>query len=171
MQTHRRTLVLVRHAKAEDYGPSDHARALTQRGRNDAAEIGRRLGSARIVPAQALVSDALRTQQTYTEIARAAAFDCPVISSPALYAAGPDTALDLIRDTAESVDALIVVGHNPTLALIAASLDDGEGNVSASTAMVAGFPTAACAVFGVTGDWPDLRPASTSLVDFWVSRA
>lgn len=171
MDTQRRTLVLLRHAKAEDYGPSDHARALTERGHHDAADVGRRLGQARIVPSQALVSDALRTQQTYQEVAAAAGLDCPVIDSAALYAAGPDTALDLIRDTDADVGTLIVVGHNPTVAFLAQALDDGAGNVAASTAMVAGFPTAACAVFSVTGAWVDLRPAATSLTDFWVGRA
>ncbi|CAM3238141.1 histidine phosphatase family protein [Nocardioides dubius] len=170
METQRRTLVLVRHAKAEDYGPSDHARALTDRGRRDAADVGRRLGAAQIVPSQALVSDALRTQQTYQEIASAAVLDAALVSSAALYAAGPDTALDLIRETDDAVATLLVVGHNPTMAYLAQALDDGEGNLEASTAMVAGFPTSACAVFTVTGSWIDLRAATTSLVDFWVGR-
>ena len=40
-----RTLVLVRHAKAEAYGPSDAERALTERGHAEAHEAGRWLAA------------------------------------------------------------------------------------------------------------------------------
>ena len=41
MRSPRRVLVVVRHAKAEPYAESDHARRLTERGRADAADVGR----------------------------------------------------------------------------------------------------------------------------------
>ena len=43
----------------------------------------------------------------------------------ALYDAGPESALDLIRATDEHVRTLVVVGHNPTMASLATLLDDG----------------------------------------------
>ena len=35
-----RTIVVVRHAKAEDSATTDHARQLTERGRADATAVG-----------------------------------------------------------------------------------------------------------------------------------
>lgn len=166
----RRTLVIARHAKAETQASSDHARDLTDRGRSDAAAVGRSLQTGGLRPQQALVSDAHRTLATWQAIAEAGAFDCLVKSSGPLYAASPEAAIDLIRETDDSVDTLVVVGHNPTMSYLALALDDGEGNAAASDAMTPGFPTASYAVFSVTGSWYDLRTASASLVDFRVGR-
>ena len=156
-----RTLVVVRHAKAQPSGPSDHERALADRGRGDAAEAGRWLQRQGIVVDGALVSDALRARETWAELATGAEWDVEPDFSSALYAAGPDSAFDLIRETPADVRSLVVVGHNPTMAYLAELIDDGEGDDDAITSLVSrGFPTSAVAVFSVAGPWSDLGPGS-----------
>ena len=86
------------------------------------------------------------------------------------YAAGPDTALDLLRGTPADARVLVVVGHNPTIAHLAQLLDDGEGDPEASNAMASGFPTSAVAVFEYDGAWADLDLTSARLVAFHVGR-
>jgi phosphohistidine phosphatase len=167
-----RRLVLMRHAKAESVAPSDHERALAPSGRDAAAEAGRWLAAVGIAPDAALVSDALRTFQTWEQVADGAGWECHVDHSAALYAAGADSAFDLLRDTDESVATLVVIGHNPTMAYLAELVDDGEGDADATTDLVTrGFPTAALAVFTVAAPWSDLGPGAGRLEAFHVGEA
>ena len=61
-----RTLILLRHAKAvrAHEADSDEARALTPRGRRDAAAAGAAMAEGALKPALALVSTAQRTRET-----------------------------------------------------------------------------------------------------------
>lgn len=164
-----RRLVVVRHAKAEPTAPSDHGRALAARGRADAEEAGRWLRDAGIDPDAALVSDALRTLQTWEHLAEAAGWGLEPELSAGLYAAGADSTFDLLRETDPGVTTLVVIGHNPTMASVAELVDDGEGDMEATTLMLTrGFPTTALAVFVVTGEWQDLGPGGGRLEAYHV---
>lgn len=164
-----RRLVLMRHAKAEVTAPSDHERALAARGRADAEEAGRWLASQGISPDATLVSDAVRAVETWEQLATGAGWDHDPELSAALYAAGADTAFDLLRETDPSATCLVVVGHNPTVAYLAELVDDGEGDDEATTDLVTrGFPTAALAVFSVTASWDGLGPGTGRLEAFHV---
>ena len=164
-------LVLMRHAKAESGGESDALRELAPRGWDDSLEAGRWLADSGITPDAALVSSSRRTASTWTAVAEGGSFDAEATDSDSLYSAGPETALDLVRETDESVSVLVVVGHNPTIAYLAQLLDDGGGDEDAGREMAVGFPTGAMAVFEVTGSWADLDLASARLVAFHVGRA
>ena len=164
----RRRLVLVRHAKAEPTAPSDHGRALAARGLADAERAGRWLREQGIDPDAALVSDALRAEQTFEQVAAGAGWELAPELSAGLYDAGPETAFDLIRQTDPDVVTLVVIGHNPTMAYLAELVDDGDGDADATTAMLTrGFPTSALAVFTVRGDWSDLGPGTGRLEAFY----
>ena len=158
----------MRHAKAVATAPADHERALAARGRDDAGAAGRWLREQAITPDVALVSDALRTRQTWEAIAAAAGWDESVaVFSEGLYAAGSDSAFDLLRETDTDVTTLVVIGHNPTMASVAELIDDGEGDSDSTTGMVTrGFPTSALAVFAVACPWADLGPGSGRLEAF-----
>ena len=169
--TTTRTLVVMRHAKAEQDGDTDAARRLSDRGVLDAAEAGRWLAAAGVSPDAALVSAATRTELTWEALSDAAGFDAELVLDEGLYAAGPETALDLVRQTESTVTTLVVVGHNPTVAYVAQLLDDGDGDEQSSNEMATGFPTAAMAVFSFSGDWSDLDEASATVTAFHVARA
>ena len=80
-------LILWRHADAED-GHDDAQRALTPKGRKQAARMAHWLGQHLPRDFVVLASPALRTQQT------AAALGVPVLTRPELYlAATPDSIL------------------------------------------------------------------------------
>jgi phosphohistidine phosphatase len=156
----------MRHAKAEPGGETDALRELAQRGWDDAGAAGRWLAAAGLVPDAALVSSARRTTSTWLALAEGGSFEAEATYSDSLYAAGPETALDLLRETSEDVTTLVVVGHNPTMAYLAQLLDDGTGDEQAGRRMATGFPTCALAVFAVRGRWADLDLASARLVAF-----
>ena len=159
MAPRQHTLVVIRHAKAEQVAASDFERELTERGRSDAAAAGKWLAAVGVQPDHALVSAARRAVQTWDAVAGGAGWSLGAELDPGLYSAGPDTALDLVRALDETTDSVVLVGHNPTMAVLAQLLDDGEGDVEAGNGMAAGFPAGAVAVFEVAGAWADLEDA------------
>jgi phosphohistidine phosphatase len=165
-----RRLVVVRHARAEPGGETDAQRELAQQGWDDAVEAGRWLAGSGTTPDGALVSSARRTRSTWLALAEGGSFDVEPSYSEGLYSAGPETALDLVRETEDDVSVLAVVGHNPTMAYLAQLLDDGGGDEEAGRRMATGFPTCALAVFEVTRPWSELDLASARLVAFHVGR-
>ena len=169
--TPARRLVVMRHAKAEAWGESDQGRALEPRGHDDAADAGRWLAELGFVPDHALVSAAVRTRETWEAVAGAAGWDLDPVLDAGLYAAGPEAALDLIREVPQHVTAVIVIGHNPTIAYLAQLLDDGTGDAEAGAAMAGGYPTSALTVLELAGSWDELDMASASVVAFHVGRA
>jgi phosphohistidine phosphatase len=108
-----RRLVLVRHAKAEHGGEgADHDRALTHRGRRDAAEAGRWLAGVVPVVDEVWCSSAVRAVQTWDAIAPSVAAPAPSVERD-LYLAGARDLLGRLRDVPAGRTVLLV-GHNPT---------------------------------------------------------
>ena len=85
----------------------------------------------------------------------------------AIYTAGPESALDILRGAPEDAEVVLYVGHNPTAASLAHLLDDGDPDPDAFRAMSAGFPTSAMAVLEVQVPWAELDAASARLVGFY----
>ncbi len=172
MSEQKRTLVVMRHAKAEQAGATDFDRRLSDRGEADARAAGAWLATQGVDPDLALVSAAVRTHQTWEGVAEGAGWDDGVATyDESLYAAGPESALDLVRGVDDEVLTLVVVGHNPTMGSLAQLLDDGDGDEDASAEMATGYPTSATTVFTLEGDWADLDEAGATVVGFHVGRA
>ncbi|CAI9414851.1 SixA phosphatase family protein [Nocardioides sp. T2.26MG-1] len=165
-----RAIALLRHTKAEQHGPTDFDRPLADRGHRDAAAVGSWLAAEGFEPDHAIVSAALRTLETWASVAGAADWDLDPELDRGLYAAGPDTALDLVREVGDDVRRLLVIGHNPTIAVLAQLLDDGDGDPDLAEEMLAGYPTGAVAVFEHDGSWADLAEGTARLVGFHVGR-
>ncbi len=161
----------MRHGKAEQAARTDFERPVAERGRRDSAEAGGWLADQGFRPDHALVSAALRAVGTWMSVAEGGGWDLEASLSQVLYGAGPETALDLVRESPEDVASLIVVGHNPTMAYLASLLDDGEAEPALSSEVLGGYPTSAVAVFEYVGAWADLDVAGARLVAFHVGRA
>ncbi len=164
-------LVVIRHAKAEGYGPSDFERELSQRGRDDAAAAGAWLADQGVAADGALVSAAERTRQTWEIIAKAAGWSAEASFDRALYGADEDGVLDLVAMTDEAVATLVVIGHNPTVGMLAQLLDDGDGPPDAVDRLMRGYPTSATAVFEIPATWSRIAMGRARLTMFNVSRA
>jgi phosphohistidine phosphatase len=159
-----RTLVLLRHAKAErpDRYPKDIDRPLSARGRVDAAAAGRWLAGEGIVPDLVLCSPSVRTRQTW-ESAGPALGDVPVVYEALLYIGGVDETLELVHQTEATVSTVLVIGHNPTLSILSSVLDPGG---SAGD----GLHTAGLAVHRLDGAWPDFAAHSGALTLEYTAR-
>ncbi len=165
-----KTIVVMRHGKAEQIGATDFERRLTERGRADAAAAGRWMAAQGIAPQAALVSAAVRTQETWLAVAAGAEWDLVPEIDEGLYAAGTDSVLDRLREVPAAHTSAILIGHNPTMASVAAVLDDGEGDPEIGTGLILDFPTSALAVFSFSGAWADLAEVSARLVGYFVGR-
>ncbi|WP_240617423.1 SixA phosphatase family protein [Nocardioides speluncae] len=165
-----RTLVVMRHAKAEPFADTDHARVLSARGRADATAAGEWLADHDVVPDLALVSDAARTRQTWEAVSAAAGWLTEATYDQALYDAGPESTLDIIRLAPASAESVIFIGHNPTAAYLAQLLDDGEGSAAAIASISEGYPTSALTVFEYDGEWAALEHGTARVTGFYVGR-
>jgi phosphohistidine phosphatase len=108
-------LILWRHAEAEDGSP-DSARKLTARGHEQARRIATWLKPRLPRRCEVLVSPAVRAQQT------ALALGVAFLTSPAV---GPDAAAAAVIATVDwpvRSRATLIVGHQPTLGRVAATL-------------------------------------------------
>lgn len=115
-------LILTRHAKSswDDPLTPDHDRPLNERGKLAAADLGQWLASRGYIPDEVLCSDALRTRKTWSGIAPALP-GTPVLElKPALYHAGPDVMLAVLRHA--KGDSVMMIGHNPGIAEFATRL-------------------------------------------------
>ncbi|MEP6629408.1 MAG: histidine phosphatase family protein [Lapillicoccus sp.] len=166
-----RTLVLLRHAKAEQVpGKPDHDRALTERGRLDAEAAGAWLHAQGIVAELVICSTSLRTRQTWEHAAHGGAQAEFVEYRRAVYQGGTHGVLDCLHEDTGDVRTVVVVGHAPSIPDLASALTDGQGSQTAHTAMGEGFPTSGMAVLRYADDWPELGPGDASLERFHVCR-
>ena len=158
-----KTLILLRHAKAEAYADSDSARSLALRGRRQAAAVGEALEADGITLEAALVSAAQRTRQTWELLAsRLSGAPDPEVRED-LYDAMPRTALAIVRETSAQVSTLIVVGHEPVMSSLAALLANAESEPALVDQVRLGIPTAARCVLTFDGEWSDLERGGARL--------
>lgn len=160
----------MRHAKAEGFAVDDHARALTGRGRRDAVEAGLWLASAEVVPDHVFVSSAVRTMNTWESLSHGLRASAEVAVDDALYSAGPESALEVLRTAPLDASCVLFVGHNPTAAYLANVLDDGRPDATAFRDMSQGYPTSALTVLDVPVAWADLTEGAAHISAFHVGR-
>jgi phosphohistidine phosphatase len=170
--TPTRRLVLLRHAKSDwPQGVPDHERPLGARGLAEAPLAGRWLAQAELVPDLALVSSALRAQQTWQLVAAELADDIPTRVEPALYDAAVWDVLVLLRTLPDEVATAIVVGHNPVTERLALTLDDGQGPAEPREQLAGKYPTGGIAVLALqVPQWRDMDGQTARLESFVVPR-
>lgn len=161
-----RTLVLLRHAKAEPDNPlGDHARTLASRGRRQATALGRQLAEAVGGIDLAVVSGAARTVETY-ELLNSGLPKAPeIVTTDEVYTAGPLEILDVLAevDTAAAPSTVLVVGHEPTISTLAHFLDGDQSDHSAMVRF--GVPTATAVVLEVpVAPWSSLDQGDARIV-------
>ncbi|WP_051799382.1 SixA phosphatase family protein [Catenuloplanes japonicus] len=166
-----RTLVLLRHAKADrPDGVGDLERPLTERGHADAAAAGAWIAHNNLQPELVLCSPARRTRQTWHGVAVAMAEAATEAGSPTvryeqgLYAEGHHALLSLLKTVPAEATTVLLVGHNPDVSLLSAMLDpDGSGDSD-------GLRTSGLAVHRFDGDWAALGTSGAALADSHTAR-
>jgi phosphohistidine phosphatase len=161
-----KTLYILRHAKAEIEGrEGDAERPLMKRGRKAAAAMGEYLASLKPPPRLVICSSALRTRETLDAILPSLDPAPQTLLEDALYLAGASRLLDRLQRLPEQTESVLLIGHNPGLHQLTASLASDAGELAN------GFPTAALAVLRISGVWSALKPRQATLIDFKTPKA
>ena len=153
-----KTVLLFRHAKSDwnaDYD-DDHDRPLAPRGKTAASMMGEYLARVGEIPDLVITSSALRATLTAKRAMKAGRWNCAATVSGELYTHSSEEVLRAIRDQDDSVESLLLVGHEPAWCELAAALIGGG---------TFGFPTAAMARIDFAADsWQEVGPGDGVLI-------
>ena len=114
----KRTLIIIRHGKAESFGivSEDYARTLVPDGVKEAKYTGNALRKAGVAPQLYLSSAAPRAFYTLRFIALTLGADPEsVIGDRELYSARRESLLETIRNFPDDVTCAALCGHNPEI--------------------------------------------------------
>ena len=122
---------------------TDFERPLNNRGKRDAPLMGKRLKSYQIQPDLLISSPAKRAAKTVKIIAAEIGFPKKrIVYDESIYEAGVSTLIHLIRHFENSVNQVIMVGHNPGLTMAAEFLTNTAiGNIPMCGIVCVEFPT------------------------------
>lgn len=157
-----KTLTLLRHAKAANDGIAarDFDRRLDGAGRRAAQAIGRHLRAEGRTFDAAIASPAIRVAETVEQVAIGYGAAIAPIWERRIYLASAAELIELVRETPDTAAGLLLIGHNPGIAELAAALaPDAE--------IGSDFPTAGLAeiVLGIA-HWGDIAPGTGRLSRF-----
>jgi phosphohistidine phosphatase len=151
-------LFLVRHAKSTRDDPAlpDQQRPLDDRGRHDASKTGKHLTDRRVAPDLLVSSPALRALNTAQLIADEIGYKRKnIVVDERLYASNPDTLLAVICALDDSLDCVMLFGHNPEFTDLAHRLSE----------TITDMPTCSVAEFRFdTKAWADVGAISPAKV-------
>jgi phosphohistidine phosphatase len=159
-----KTLLILRHAKSSwrQAELPDFDRPLNKRGKRDAPRIGELLRQVDLIPGLILSSSAQRARQTTQAVVDSSGFEGEVRWMESLYAAPTESYLEALRGVDDSLQCVMVVGHNPGLEDLLEELT-GE----AETLPTGGLAQVALPIQG----WGQLdEGVSGELVHIWVPR-
>jgi phosphohistidine phosphatase len=163
-----RTIILLRHAKSSWSDPTlaDLDRPLAPRGERASRRIAKYIRQKQIRPALVLYSPSLRTRQTLEAIESSLGKRSVVELEPQLYAASEGELLQRLQVLPESVDSVMLIGHNPGLHELARILASRGAELPR---LEEKFPTGGLATLHVDSDsWATLGPGDAELVDYVV---
>jgi phosphohistidine phosphatase len=117
----RRWLILLRHGHADNES-DDYARQLSAVGRSGARRAGTELADAGLLPDRIVSSSAPRALETAQLAALSCGYSGSIQTERSLYLASEAECLSLLRRMAPDLGTLLLVGHNPTLSVLARQL-------------------------------------------------
>lgn len=162
----KHTLTLVRHSKATtSFRGSDRERPLTEAGVAQAEELGRQMKDALTSLDVALVSPAVRAQQTWQGMARGAGLtegSMPEVKTEEqIYSGSAMAIVEAVRMGATGYNA-IVVGHEPTISEAVSLIVEVGGDAAVNS----GMSTGSAAVVEADKDWHEWHSHVAKLVNF-----
>ncbi|GAA2666067.1 SixA phosphatase family protein [Streptomyces aculeolatus] len=161
-----RSIVLLRHAKADWAQDSDHERPLAERGRADAPAAGDFLAAHDIDPDLTLCSSAKRTRETWKLVVGKLPRRPRTVYEERLYEASLGELIQVLNEVPDDVSTLLVIGHNPGMHGLADALA-GSAEGDTLSRLSRGFPTSGVAVVEFAGSWKSVEHGVGRLTEFW----
>jgi phosphohistidine phosphatase len=163
-----KTLILLRHAKSGWNDPAlrDFDRPLNPRGRRAAKVVGREIKALGMSFDRVLASPAARVIETISELESGLGSKLAPVFDERLYLASTATLLAAIHETPETVEHLLLIGHNPGLEELALLLS-GTNDEQLRQEVAIKYPTATLAELSLdTTAWGNVGEASATLTRF-----
>ena len=165
-------LAVLRRAKSSwaEAGMDDFDRPLNERGRNAARRIGEELAARKLRFDLVLASKAVRVRETVAEVSKAYDFGSDVRYVEGLYDASEELLMAVVRAIPEKDESVLLVGHNPGLQQLLATLTRADPN-GYRERVATKFPTAALAVIELSVDqWEQVIASCGEIVDLILPR-
>ncbi|MHA6718484.1 SixA phosphatase family protein [Sphingomonas sp. RS6] len=162
-----KTLLVLRHAKSgwDDPVARDFDRSLNAKGHRAARTVGRYLRDEALDFGLVAASPAQRVKETLDEVASGYGARMMPQWDQRIYLASAATLLDLIQEWPDSVDTVLLAGHNPGLEELVLALSAEGGSLR--DAVEQKFPTAALAELHLAIDhWADASESCATLIRF-----
>lgn len=149
-------LMIFRHGKSDWYAgaSSDYERPLNKRGTSAAGTMGALLTEIGEKPDLIYTSSAVRARETALLAADAGEWDCEIVDVDDLYGTSASGALAVATRAPDSIERLMLVGHEPTWSSLVNSLTGAT--VHMKTATVAGIDLS-------VSSWTDAAEATGTL--------
>jgi phosphohistidine phosphatase len=162
--------VVVRHAKsAWPSGVPDRSRPLGPRGVGDAPRMGRLLRQRVGSPDIAVISPAVRAQQTWELLAEQLPGEPELRVDDRVYDEWGALMIDVVRELPARAQTALIVGHEPGVSRLVLQLAD-RSNPQDRERIRVKFPTCAVAVLGADGPWSAFEPGAAGLEWFRTPR-
>ena len=156
-----KTCYLIRHAKSSWDNPllRDFDRPLNKRGFRDADFMPSLLKGRGVSPDQIVSSPANRAYTTATYFAKALGIpEEDIVKNKAIYEAYSEEILDVILQLDDSLDIVLLFGHNPGLTSLANKF---------ATEYIPNVPTCGIVCLQSTADsWQSITPDNTKVASF-----
>jgi len=159
-------LLVLRHAEAERDSDSgrDFDRPLAERGRKDAAEVGRALRDRGLDPDAVIASPAKRVVETLAALAEGYG-RLEVGHDERIYDASPATLLNVVRRADDAAHTVLLAGHNPGVQQLLLDLADRDER-GLRDRVQEYYPTAALAVVHLpSASWSELRHGGGEIIE------
>jgi phosphohistidine phosphatase len=162
-------LFLLRHAKStgKDSDLPDRDRPLAARGRRASEAMSAYLREEAISPALVLCSSARRARETLGGVSPGLAGEPEVRFEDGLYHGSEHDLLDRLRDVADDVPSVMLIGHNPAIERLALDLARGGARLED---LAGKYPTGALAILELDGRWRELEHNGAELAGFVTPR-
>ena len=156
-----KTLLLMRHAKSSWKNASlpDHDRPLAKRGLRDAHRMGELIGRQELFPQLVLVSSAVRAAETARIFCEICGCQSNLRQVDELYMAEAETYLAQLKALPDTVERVLLIGHNPGL----------ESLLQMLSGRVESLPTAVIAYISLPiASWCDISATTEGeLIELW----
>jgi len=162
-------LTLLRHAKSgwDDPVSRDFDRPLNAKGHRAARAMGRHMRDLGLRFDHVVASPALRVTETLGEIWQGYGRVLDPQLDRRVYLASASTLLDVVQETPDQAESLLLSGHNPGMEELILLLVPDRHDDSARDRVEEKFPTASLAELQFdVAHWADIRPGGGRITRF-----
>lgn len=159
-----KNLVLLRHSDAQfSFDTSDQARKLTAVGEKKLFLVGEWFSLNALEPQKILCSPAQRTRDTLQGFLEYFSAKTQIVFANNLYEASWQDLLQTVQQTAENVETLLVVCHEPAVSYFAKHLSNPAINPAEVAKLNLAYPPLTLSHLVLESSWEKLAKGAASL--------